>query len=150
MASAVHSVYTLGGALSPRNKSPDFGLLSKPTTTVDVGRLQVELRALHSRLELLETAALVAAAAEPEPDVDRGGDGSAVTTTTVKATDALERKAEEVPDEERRVSAEGLKDRAISAEFEKETPPEGVPEGHRCHDVVCTHVACFVCTYHRR
>lgn len=118
--------------MSPRNKSPDFGLLSKPTATVDIGRLQNELRALHSRLELLETAALVAAAAEPETDVDRGGSGSAVT---VNATAAVERIGEEAKNEEHRVSDQGLKGLAANADFEKETPPEGVADGHRCREL---------------
>lgn len=42
--------------------------------TVDVGRLQAELRALHSRLEMLEVAAIVAAEErDKETEGDAGG-----------------------------------------------------------------------------
>lgn len=39
---------------------PSYESLSKSTTTVDIGRLQSELRALHNRLSLLEQASLEA------------------------------------------------------------------------------------------
>lgn len=64
-----HSVYGMGVAKAP---PPDFGALSKPTATVDVGRLQTELRALHGRLEMLEVVALAAAEErEKERDLDK-------------------------------------------------------------------------------
>lgn len=76
--SAALSVYEMGKShlLLP----PDFGSLSKPTTTVDVGRLQAELRALHSRLALLEQAAL-----NPPPELnvpDNGNEPSARSSGT--------------------------------------------------------------------
>ena len=52
-----HSVYGMGVA---KASPPDFSALSKPAVTVDVGRLQTELRALHGRLEMLEATALAA------------------------------------------------------------------------------------------
>lgn len=61
-----HSVYGMGVV---KASPPDFGALSKPTATVDVDRLQTELRALHGRLEMLEVVAL-AAAEEREKELD--------------------------------------------------------------------------------
>ena len=61
-----HSVYGMGVT---KASPPDFGALSKQTATVDVDRLQTELRALHGRLEMLEVVAL-AAAEEKEKELD--------------------------------------------------------------------------------
>lgn len=63
------SVYEMGK--STLVSTPDFGLLSKPTTTVDVTRLQTELHTLHRRLALLEHAALNPVS---EPDLEQSAD----------------------------------------------------------------------------
>lgn len=71
VASSAHSVYTMGEV-----GKPNFGDIGKPVVTVDVARLQAELRALNTRIELLEVAALVAAEErDKEQDLD-GGSGS--------------------------------------------------------------------------
>lgn len=76
-----HSIYGMGvGKPLP----PDFGSLSKQTTTVDIGRLQGELRALHTRLEMLEMAA-PAAAKDCERDLDDRKSGSSGSKETVVA-----------------------------------------------------------------
>lgn len=94
-SSAAHSVYTIGGGgMNSKFAPPAFELLSKPTTTVDVGRLQLELRALHGRLALLEQAALDAAAAasegayEPPADTDKpsSGPSGSIGATTYEET----------------------------------------------------------------
>ena len=59
---------------------PDFAKLSKPITVVDVERLQNELRALHGRLEVLESAATTAAnRVEDGLDYDYGDLGEEAT-----------------------------------------------------------------------
>eukprot|EP00752_Nemacystus_decipiens_P004826 g4392.t1 len=69
-AAAAHSVYNMNEFVKP-----NFGDLGKPTITVDVARLQTELRALHQRIEVLEVAAVVAAE-EREKEQDQDGSGS--------------------------------------------------------------------------
>lgn len=73
-AAAAHSVYSMSEI-----GKPNFGDLGKPMITVDVARLQAELRALHQRIEMLEVAAVVAAEEqEKEQDLD-GGSGSSAS-----------------------------------------------------------------------
>lgn len=63
--SVLHSVHPFGvGSIKPA--VPDFDSLSKTTTSVDVGRLQTELRAFHNRLTLLETITTTAMKYEEE------------------------------------------------------------------------------------
>lgn len=65
--------------------------------TVDVARLQTELRALHQRIEMLEVAAVVAAEErEKEEDLD-GGSGSSAFGGAAAAAVATEVSAH--PDE---------------------------------------------------
>lgn len=95
-AAAAHSVYSMG-----EFGKPNFGDLGKPMITVDVARLQTELRAMHQRIEMLEVAAVVAAEErQKEEDLD-GGSGSsaygsaaspaaAVATETTANADELD------------------------------------------------------------
>lgn len=90
-----HSVYGMGVV---KASPPDFGALSKPTATVDVGRLQTELRALHGRLEMLEVVALAAAEEkekEPELDKDLGSSGVKVAVGARGGGDGTPRTVDE-------------------------------------------------------
>ncbi|CAM9607803.1 unnamed protein product [Pylaiella littoralis] len=79
--------------------APNFGDLGKPTVTVDVLRLQAELRALHQRIEFLELAAAVEAEERAREDHDRssgssgpgvaGGGSRAAQADDVSLTDSL-------------------------------------------------------------
>lgn len=81
--SAAHSVHTMGEI-----GKPNFGDIGKPVVTVDVARLQAELRALNHRIELLEVAAMVAAEErEKEQDLD-GGSGSSASARAVPGAEA--------------------------------------------------------------
>lgn len=73
--SVLHSVHPFGvGSVKPA--VPDFDSLSKNTTSVDVGRLQTELRAFHNRLTLLETITTTPMKYEEERlDEDSGNSG---------------------------------------------------------------------------
>lgn len=90
------SVYEMGKSTLPF--TPDFGLLSKSTTTVDVSRLQTELRALHKRLALLEYAAI-----NPVPKLDPelpadSGDSSAISSSSRVVLSAVSLAPEEESD----------------------------------------------------
>lgn len=67
--------------------APSYDLISKPTTTVDVNRLQSELRALHSRLALLEKVTIEQALKADEPtDVDESlGPSEQATAVSIEA-----------------------------------------------------------------
>jgi len=83
LASSAHSVYPMGEV-----GKPDFGGIGKPVVTVDVARLQAELRGLNHRIELLEIAAMVAAEErQKEEDLD-GGSGSSAGARAVPAAEA--------------------------------------------------------------
>lgn len=70
-----HSVFPMGGELGKH--APNFGDLGKPTVTVDVVRLQAELRALHQRIEFLELAVVVEAEERAkDQDFDRSSGSS--------------------------------------------------------------------------
>lgn len=101
MAAAVagsvpHSVFPMGDL---GKHGPNFGDLGKPTVTVDVLRLQAELRALHQRIEFLELAAAVEAEERAREDHDRssgssgpgvaGGGSRAAQADDVSLTDSL-------------------------------------------------------------
>lgn len=86
-----HSVYGMGVA---KASPPDFSALSKPAVTVDVGRLQTELRALHGRLEMLEATALAAAEErEKELDLDKdlGSSGVRIAVDSGREEDGTPR-----------------------------------------------------------
>lgn len=81
--SVSHSVHPMGIS---KPTAPNFGDLGKPIVTVDVARLQTELRSLHQRLELLEVAAVVAAEEqEKQEDLD-GGSGSSASGEAAAST----------------------------------------------------------------
>eukprot|EP00904_Undaria_pinnatifida_P002133 jgi/Undpi1/11920/HiC_scaffold_4.g01619.m1 len=86
-----HSVYGMGVT---KASPPDFGALSKQTATVDVDRLQTELRALHGRLEMLEVVAL-AAAEEKEKELDFDKDVGSSGVRIAAGTEGGEEEDEE-------------------------------------------------------
>lgn len=86
-AAAAHSVYNMS-----EFGKPNFGDLGKPTITVDVARLQTELRALHQRIEMLEVAAVVAAE-ERIKEEDLDGSGSSAFGGSATAAVAVEMSA---------------------------------------------------------
>lgn len=88
-----YSVYPMGAA---KAAAPNFSDLGKPTVTVDVTRLQAELRALHQRLEFLEVAAQVAAV-EHEKDQDPDGGSASSTVGSIPGATAAGRETR--PDE---------------------------------------------------
>ena len=71
---------------------PNFGDLGKPMITVDVARLQTELRTLHQRIEMLEVAAVVAAE-ERNNEEDLDGSGSSAFGGSATAAVATETSA---------------------------------------------------------
>ncbi|CBN79691.1 hypothetical protein Esi_0368_0016 [Ectocarpus siliculosus] len=88
-----YSVYPMGAA---KAAAPNFSDLGKPTVTVDVTRLQAELRALHQRLEFLEVAAQVAAV---EHAKDQDPDGGSASSTAESIPSAVAAGRETRPDE---------------------------------------------------
>lgn len=82
-----YSVYPMGAA---KAAAPNFSDLGKPTVTVDVTRLQAELRALHQRLEFLEVAAQVAAI-EHGKDEDPDGGSASSTVESIPSVAAAGR-----------------------------------------------------------
>ncbi len=93
LASSEHSVYPMGEV-----GKPNFGDIGKPVVTVDVARLQAELRALNHRIELLEVAAMVAAEErEKEQDLD-GGSGSSTSARAVPTAEGEIGRIIEAPD----------------------------------------------------
>lgn len=73
--SVPHSVFPVGDL---GKHAPNYGELGKHTVSVDVVRLQAELRALHQRIEYLELVRVTEAEerAKEEEDLDKSSGSS--------------------------------------------------------------------------